>query len=789
METIAANSSLMGVNMAIRSIGRIIPGVSTTAISGVVMLTRSILRLTKLTKAEILLAIGKIKAAFASLFAFIMAHPLILVITAILALIVTLVKKVSELHKKVEEFVDDLIDKLGDIVTFIKDKALDGIRDLTEGFIKLGMALPKTLIKLVSTLIDKIKSLKSVIQENLDLMAQWNGGNNDVNKSLSDITSSLSYLKAALATAVAPVLNYVAPVISFITDKIADLITLIGMLIAKITGATTFQKAIRVQKNYADSLDKTGKSAENASRGLASFDKLNVLNKEGGSGSSNLEDSFELFKLEDVEIPSWLENLGLLGEKVGKAIKEFLEGIDWEGIKEKASTIGKDIAEFFNGFFSIPDIGTTIGNTLGEGLNTITSLVLGFIDNLKEQQIGQQLGDALMGFVHTTDWKNVGKIFSGAMNKLAGIIKGFTDRIDGEKIGEAITEILQNALGGLDWGLITQAVEGIADDLVGILNKTITPDNMELVGTTLANTLNTLFRGIDVFAQKAEWEQWGQSIATGIMAFFETADFKATALTITHLVNGFLDMLLKAVTYLADPVNMQTIITKIKDFFENIPWREISEKAVAISTQLREVLSAIWQALKDSGAYDEIIKFISDFLSEKENWEKLFEGFKDDVVGDIFWEQIKGIFDSVGKHIAKAVNTLIDFISDCFTNLSNFVGAMNPFSDVTWEDYLNGKKPSSGSGGRGKTYVTPPGLAQGAVLPPNKPFMAIVGDQKSGTNVEAPLSTIQQAVADVMKNIEVKAIFDVQGDPYRIFKVVQRESIIQNKKTANIVIS
>ena len=201
------------------------------------------------------------------------------------------------------------------------------------------------------------------------------------------------------------------------------------------------------------------------------------------------------------------------------------------------------------------------------------------------------------------------------------------------------------------------------------------------------------------------------------------------------------------------------------------------------------MLSAIWQALKDSGAYDEIIKFISDFLSEKENWEKLFEGFKDDVVGDIFWEQIKGIFDSVGKHIASAVNTLIDFISDCFTNLSNFVGAMNPFSDVTWEDYLNGKKPSSGSGGRGKTYVTPPGLAQGAVLPPNKPFMAVVGDQKNGTNVEAPLSTIQQAVADVMKNIEVKAVFDVQGDPYRIFKVVQRESIIQNKKTANIVIS
>ena len=52
-----------------------------------------------------------------------------------------------------------------------------------------------------------------------------------------------------------------------------------------------------------------------------------------------------------------------------------------------------------------------------------------------------------------------------------------------------------------------------------------------------------------------------------------------------------------------------------------------------------------------------------------------------------------------------------------------------------------------------KTISTPqiPYLAQGAVLPPNKPFMAVVGDQRHGTNVEAPLSVIQEAVAAVMQ--------------------------------------
>ena len=38
-----------------------------------------------------------------------------------------------------------------------------------------------------------------------------------------------------------------------------------------------------------------------------------------------------------------------------------------------------------------------------------------------------------------------------------------------------------------------------------------------------------------------------------------------------------------------------------------------------------------------------------------------------------------------------------------------------------------------------------PALARGAVIPPNREFMAILGDQKSGTNIEAPLDTIVEA--------------------------------------------
>lgn len=49
-----------------------------------------------------------------------------------------------------------------------------------------------------------------------------------------------------------------------------------------------------------------------------------------------------------------------------------------------------------------------------------------------------------------------------------------------------------------------------------------------------------------------------------------------------------------------------------------------------------------------------------------------------------------------------------------------------------------------------------PYLASGAVIPPRAPFMAVLGDQPSGLNIEAPLDTIKEAVAEVIADIAIK---------------------------------
>lgn len=112
------------------------------------------------------------------------------------------------------------------------------------------------------------------------------------------------------------------------------------------------------------------------------------------------------------------------------------------------------------------------------------------------------------------------------------------------------------------------------------------------------------------------------------------------------------------------------------------------------------------------------------------------------------------LLNPISSGFKTMVNGIIGFlngmISGMVTAINGIVGAVNKLKFT-----LPGWIPGLGGASLGfdlKTVTAPriPYLAQGAVLPANKPFMAVVGDQRHGTNVEAPLTTIQEAVAAVM---------------------------------------
>lgn len=140
--------------------------------------------------------------------------------------------------------------------------------------------------------------------------------------------------------------------------------------------------------------------------------------------------------------------------------------------------------------------------------------------------------------------------------------------------------------------------------------------------------------------------------------------------------------------------------------------------------------------------------------------------------------------DLTGPQVSSAANTLLsgalsvmDAQKEKFKEIGQSTGDLyaGSLSGAVSEAAEQAKKalqkiqswlsPSKSSGGSSLSSFTPaiastyslatadiPYLAKGSVIPPNAPFMAVLGDQRHGTNVEAPLSTIQEAVAAVMQD-------------------------------------
>lgn len=115
------------------------------------------------------------------------------------------------------------------------------------------------------------------------------------------------------------------------------------------------------------------------------------------------------------------------------------------------------------------------------------------------------------------------------------------------------------------------------------------------------------------------------------------------------------------------------------------------------------------------------------------DWERAWDGVK-----RIF----KGVWNGIIVVLESAVNLVIKGINWLISKLNTI--------QIKIPDWLGGG--SFGFNIRPITEVHIPRLAQGAVIPPNREFMAVLGDQKQGTNIEAPADLIRQIVREEMNN-------------------------------------
>ena len=117
-------------------------------------------------------------------------------------------------------------------------------------------------------------------------------------------------------------------------------------------------------------------------------------------------------------------------------------------------------------------------------------------------------------------------------------------------------------------------------------------------------------------------------------------------------------------------------------------------------------------------------------------------------------DKFQSIGDGLKSAIRTGINAAIGLVNNFTSWLSRALSFSIPPMSVGGHEIFGGFSASV-------SIPQIPYLARGAVLPANNPFLAVVGDQRSGTNIEAPLDTIKQAVAEVTSPTQ---ILDLMAD-------------------------
>lgn len=202
-------------------------------------------------------------------------------------------------------------------------------------------------------------------------------------------------------------------------------------------------------------------------------------------------------------------------------------------------------------------------------------------------------------------------------------------------------------------------------------------------------------------------------------------DFENAAAWISEKMKESSEDIIKNFDYAAQQNDSNFVQPTRKDFENAAAW--ISEKFTAA----KDAVVNAWKSV--SGWFD---------TNVVQPLKSVFGGLWDVITGIFSGEvQLSGIVEKVGGYFKTLANAILKGFNNALIRAYSYINqAIGKFKNFT----IGGVKPFAGLEYKAAPQV--PYLAKGAVIPPNAPFAAILGDQRHGTNIEAPLSTIQEAL-------------------------------------------
>lgn len=585
------------------------------------------------------------------------AIPIIGIVVAAIGGIVTVATKAGEAvinaFKKIGTTIKNVATKVKELVTNILTIGTASNKSKTA----IGKLLNRVLQTLKSGLISRsvtttVKEVGEALQE---LAVYSKNIGTPFNENISRIVSDFKWLGRTIATAFEPIINVVTPIFDFLIKKIIDAINVFNQLVSSLTGSETWTKATYQAEDFASATEAGSKAQEKLNKQLLGFNELTNIttndSSSGGSGSGTSGASGTGYETVPVDenvksfadkIKEAWENADFadIGSTLASKLSDALDKIDWNSIKESASKVGKSLATLINGFIEFPEMGTKIGNAIGQAINTFITSIDSFIGNLNWKCVGTFIGDMINGALDSIEWDKVLNIANNLGKGLADAINGLAETEALSKCGKAIGKFITSAVSAA-WSFVTNL-------------------DFKQLGTEISNGINNAIgemAKVDESTGKTGWQKLGETLSDGL--------------------SGLADMISEAL----DGIDWDSVGDSVLQFFTGIDWVNLFTSASELKFKLSSAIKELFKlAIKTIGAL---------YLSVSFNVVQTAQNFYNEHVKPV----IDGVKEKIGKvalnlkvKVTEGVKKKIDKIKTSWNNLKSAVkNALKPkinFSDT-----------------------------------------------------------------------------------------------------------
>jgi hypothetical protein len=486
-----------------------------------------------------------------------------------------------------------------------------------------------------SALKEVTKAMKEGIQ-NLYLWGQaWQSAYSSAARfvnTMDKLATAFLYLKNSVGAMISPLLDIVAPVIDALVDKFVALANAINQVLAILSGASVWRKALKYQYSYAEAANLTTKALK---RTVLAFDELNKLDDPKGGGNNDNLDYSKMF--EEVPVDDWVARIlestswRILGTGIASKINEALASLNWDSIKSTARIWARRFGSLLDGMLmgiSMP----LLGKSIAEGLNTIALSINTFFKEFHFTELGRNLSDGFTSLINNLEWAEIGQALTQKWKALFELVIGFKD-VDLTGLGSGIATMFVNAIENLPIKDLVDAIKtlmpkiateiGIAlNGVMAETNKTIGGIDAEGLGSSFSTSIDNMLKEIDP-------KEAGVFLSNGIKKIIEfaTGALKTTKWAdLNTWVSEMITSLFKNIDLKQGVQNAIDLASKIVELLTTavnaIPWEDVGDAiASADTTELKNGIKRLFQAVADglekAGFMDEIAVGIGSYFALK----------------------------------------------------------------------------------------------------------------------------------------------------------------------------